>query len=450
MRTIQASDSNSPRTKYDHAPRKTPWLPPILLLLVQVLFLLAPAQGSAQGQDHALPNQPSKPVQEEIKLGMTAGFSGPIREISVDLYHGAMACFQRINRQGGVHGRNISLVVLDDAYTPGPAMANVVHLVEEDRVLCLFNCVGSPTLTRVLPLLTHYSQEHVLLLFPFSGAEPLYASIHSGSIYLFRPSYDRELRDVIDRLLQAGRTRISVLYQADAFGRSGWQSVKTALKERGLAMVSDGAYARGATFESSFLSQVETVLAGKPDAVVNVATAGSASGFIRDLRRSGSCLPVVSISSVNAQEQYRILSTLSARDDRDYLVGLVNSQTVPFFNDPDLAAAIEYRAAMAEETVGPPPFLATQDYTPHDMSPTGFEGFLAAKLMATILEKLGPEVSRATLTSRIADLGPLDIGLARPVHFTTMNRIALHDIHYIAFDADGLIPIDDWNLGHCP
>ena len=88
----------------------------------------------------------------EIVLGISAAFSGPSRGLGIELYRGANAYFEHVNRAGGIRGRKIVLKTYDDGYQPNPAVKNTMTLVLQDQVFALFGYVGTPTVTRVLPI----------------------------------------------------------------------------------------------------------------------------------------------------------------------------------------------------------------------------------------------------------------------------------------------------------
>jgi hypothetical protein len=97
-------------------------------------------------------------TDSEILIGMSAAFTGASHSLGIELYRGAMAYFVEINRSGGVHGRKIVLKAYDDGYQPDQAVKNTLKLMLEDRVFLLFDYVGTPTVTRVLPLLKKYDR----------------------------------------------------------------------------------------------------------------------------------------------------------------------------------------------------------------------------------------------------------------------------------------------------
>ena len=138
-------------------------LAPGLLALVLLLALLATATARAQDAP-GQPDDADGPVSAEhaaephppIVLGMSAAFSGPSRGLGIEFYRGIMAYLNQVNAQGGVNGRRVEIQPLDDGYNPAPCVSNTVELMEEKDIFALFSYVGTPTTTRVLPLLKRY------------------------------------------------------------------------------------------------------------------------------------------------------------------------------------------------------------------------------------------------------------------------------------------------------
>ena len=87
----------------------------------------------------------------DIIIGMSAGFKGPTGGLGSELYRGSMAYIEHINKSGGINGRKIKIIAYDDGYNPAPAIENTIRLIEQDNVFLLFDYLGTPTVTRVLP-----------------------------------------------------------------------------------------------------------------------------------------------------------------------------------------------------------------------------------------------------------------------------------------------------------
>src|SRR5205085_3960003 len=106
---------------------------------------------------------PSAPgiTTSEIRVGMSAAFRGTAAGLGTEFYRGAQAYYDEVNVRGGVHGRTITVVALDDNYEPNPCIKNTIQLLEKDQVFTLSNYVGTPTLTRALPVVKRYAEQQV-------------------------------------------------------------------------------------------------------------------------------------------------------------------------------------------------------------------------------------------------------------------------------------------------
>ena len=209
---------------------------------------------------------------KEIRIGMSAAFTGPSRGLGIELYRGSMAYFTHINDQGGIFGHKINVIAYDDGYNPVPTVSNTIQLVEEDDVFLLFDYVGTPTVTRMLPLLKIYSsQREVLLFFPFSGAQPQRERPYGQYVFNLRASYQQEIDALVGYLVSIGRNRIAVFYQIDAYGRSGREAVQKSVANQGARMVSEATYYRGTTYDASMKSQVRIIRQSSPDSIISVS-----------------------------------------------------------------------------------------------------------------------------------------------------------------------------------
>ncbi|HEV8713019.1 MAG TPA: ABC transporter substrate-binding protein [Candidatus Binatia bacterium] len=168
-----------------------------------------------------LPGVPSWVQADDIVIGMSAAFSGPSAPLGIELYRGSMTYITHINSTGGVNGRQVVLKAYDDKYDPVPAVDNTISLIERDQVFLLFDYVGTPTVTRVLPLLKRYSDHNIALFFPYTGAQPQREPPYDAFVFNLQASYRQETEGLVKHFVQIGRKRIAVLYQADAYGRSG-------------------------------------------------------------------------------------------------------------------------------------------------------------------------------------------------------------------------------------
>ena len=396
------------------------------LVLMQTIcgFLPISRSGEPAGRRHwwtplvCLALSTSMPAYpEEIVLGMSAAFTGPVRSLGIELYRGSVAYLDEVNRRGGVHGREVVVRAYDDGYEPGRAIQNTLRLVEQDDVFALFDYVGTPTVTRVLPLLSHYSDRHLLMLFPFTGAEPQRRAPYVDHVFNLRASYREETAALVRHFLDTGRRRVAVLYQADAYGRGGWEGVRLALREADSDVHAEATYRRGTGFDADFTAQVDILRGSGADAVVAVCTYKACAGFIRDARDADWQVPIAHLSFSGSEAMADLLQRAGDASAHAYDRNLIVSQVVPSYQDVGLPAVRAYRELMDRLGARVPEGVESEDYIPEPYSFASFEGFLNARLVVLALQALGPNPRRKELRQAIEGLGEVDLGIDTPVAF---------------------------------
>ena len=386
----------------------------------------------------------ASPRQPDIVLGMSAPFSGPACGLGIELYRGADAYFTEVNRRGGVGGAAIVIKAYDDAYDPALAVQNTIKLIERDRAFLLFGYVGSPTVTRILPLLLADESRPYHLFFPFSGSSTLRRPPYEDVVFNLRASYREETAGLVANLLAIGRSKIGVLHQSDAYGRSGWDGIRKALAENGLRMVAEATYRRGTPFEASFDEQVAILQKAGADAVISVATYTAAAAFIRDARSAGWRVPIANLSFVGSEHLAVLLLEESRRSGRDYTADLINTQVVPSFENTFLPAVREYRVLMGKYD-RPLPAFAAADCKPLLHSQVGLEGFLDAKLLVAVLERLDGILIRERLEDAAESIRDLDLGLDVKVSFGPVRHGAMSRVYYTTLRDSHFVPITSWD-----
>ena len=375
---------------------------------------------------------------------MSAPFTGPAQGLGIELYRGAAAYFAEVNRHGGVSGAQLVIKAYDDAYEPALTVSNTIKLIERDRALLLFGYVGAPTIIRVLPLLLAQENRTYELFFPFTGAPTVRRQPYEDVVFNLRASYRDETAGLVANLLAVGRRKIGIFYQSDAYGRSGWDGVRRALADNGLRIVGEATYRRNTTFEQSLEQQVAILQKAGADAVVSIATYTASAAFIRDARDAGWRVPIANVSFDGSEHLAALLVEESRRSGRDYTVDLINSQVVPSFEDTSLPAVREYRELMARHDPRPPSFAAA-DYRPLAHSHVGFEGFLDAKLLVEILERLDGILIRERLRGAAESVRNLDLGIDVEISFGPRRHSAMSRVYYTTIRDGRNVPITSWN-----
>jgi ABC-type branched-subunit amino acid transport system substrate-binding protein len=389
---------------------------------------------------------PGKLPAEDIVIGSSAAFTGTSKDLGIELHRGSMAHIEHVNRGGGIYGRKIVIKVYDDNYNPIPAVQNTIKLVESDNAFLLFNYVGTPTVTRILPLLKSYDSSFIYLFSPFTGAQPLRRPPYSQYVFNLRASYDDEIEGLVNNFVLAGRRRIAVFYQADAYGRSGWDGVRKALaKNSGLKIAGEATYRRGAEHSQSFKEQVDILKKTSPDAVISVGAYAVCAAFIRDARDAGLNIPIANLSFAGSESMADLLVQSSRSAGKDYTKDLINSQVVPSYQNTALPAVREYREMMEKYQPLPPANLMGKGRTEVVYSYVSFEGFLNAKFLIEVLQRMGRNPTKSRIKEVVESIRDADLGIDSRVSFGPNKHQGLDKIYYTTLQGDRFVPLPDWN-----
>lgn len=399
-----------------------------------------------------IPFLESAEKKDSILIGMSAAFSGPSKNLGNDLYHGIMTYFDHVNKNGGVNGRKIELKTYDDGYNPIPALQNTLKLMKQDNVLLLFSYVGTPTVTRVLPLLKLNSSDHFYLFFPFTGAQPQREAPYKDFVFNLRPSYRQETSGLVENFIKIGKKKIAVFYQADAYGRSGWAGVRRALKKHGLSLSAEATYRRGSEYSESYKAQVDILKQVSPDAVISVGSYAACAGFIRDARNAGWNIPIANLSFVGSESLLELLLAESESKAKDYTANLINSEVVPNYSDLSVPVVREYRKLSSKYTGRSGPVSNQQNSITksksenHNLSFVGLEGFLNAKLIIEILSGMNDEIKRSKIKETAERINNYDIGLLNKISFSSEKHQALNEVYYNSAVDGRWISIKSWEF----
>src|SRR5271165_3565264 len=212
----------------------------------------------------------------EIKIGQTMPYSGPASAYGV-IGRTEAAYFKMINDEGGVNGRKINLISLDDAYSPPKTVEQVRRLVEQEQVGFLFQTLGTPSNAAIRQYL---NDNKVPQLFVATGAAIFSDPQHFPWTMGYNPNYQTEARIYAKHILSTKPDgKIAVLYQNDGFGKDYLIGLKDALgAERAGMVVKEASYE---TSEPTVDSQVVTLQGSGADVFLIAATPKFAAQAIR-------------------------------------------------------------------------------------------------------------------------------------------------------------------------
>jgi branched-chain amino acid transport system substrate-binding protein len=341
-------------------------------LLIAVLFSCALSSRAAEGV-----------TDTSIRLGMSSPFSGPTGAYGRAMKEGIEACFAAVNAKGGIEGRKLELVALDDGYETDAAVANARRLIDKEKVFALMGFYGSSPTAAVLPLLDASS---VPLIGTISGAEVLRKPLNPHIFHL-RASYGDETAAIVKNLTTVGVSRIAVFYQDDGFGQAGLKGVTDALAAHQLKPVAAAAVPRNSVDVAAAVSAIAQTHA---QAVVMVTLYRPSAAFIQQMRAAGESPFFVALSPVGTDQ---LITELGAQSTR----GIQVSQVIPHPWGDKLEVVREYKRVLAA-------------HAKHaEVSYYGLEGYLNAKLLVAALERAGHNLTRERLAAALRS-APFDLG----------------------------------------
>jgi branched-chain amino acid transport system substrate-binding protein len=382
---------------------------------------------------------------KEIRIGMSAAFKGTAAGLGTEFYRGAQAYYDDVNAKGGIYNRTITVIGLDDHYEPLPCVKNTIHFLEKESVFFLSNYVGTPTLTRALPVIKRYADQHVLLVGNFTGAQPQREAPYAEQVFNIRASYRQEMAALVDRFWQLGARNIGVYSQADAYGRSGTDGVSRALDARGARVAAETTYQRGARFEDDMTPAVNALRRAGADAVLCTGAYQGCGAFVRTARDLGWNVPISNVSFVGSDAMLRLLVQHGKTTGRDYTRALVNSQVVPSPDDVTLPGVVEYRGLMERHNPTLPAALRDEAYMPQRYSFISLEGYVNARVVVEALRRAGPNPSRAAFRYALESLRGFDLGIGAALTFGPERHQGLDGVYFTRVEGERWVPITDWS-----
>ncbi len=320
--------------------------------------------------------------EDYILFGQSAAFSGPAQELGINMRTGIEAAFHEANENGGVHGRQMVLTFMDDAYEPEAAIANTRALIDKG-VFALIGAVGTPTSRSATPVA---AEAGIPYLTPFTGAAFLRDPKWDNIINL-RASYNQETEEMVARLTEdLDINRVAVMYQDDSYGRAGYNGATSALARRGMEPVSVGLYPRNTMAVKTGLLDLRR---GDPEAVIIIGAYEPVAALIAWARFTGLDPVFMTVSFVGSNALAEELGTDGA--------GVFVTQVVPFPTDRELSVVESYhRALFAFAPAAIPGFVS-------------FEGYLAGRLAIAGVHRCRQDISRACFLNSILQEDPIDL-----------------------------------------
>jgi len=320
----------------------------------------------------------------EILIGQSVDLSGPASPRQKLLKQASDAYIEHMNGKGGVNGRKIRIISLDNKGTKEDTVAAVTQLVENDKVFAIFMVSGTSNMAAILPYLL---EKKVPLFGSTAGSVSLRK--HHPYVYHYKASYADELASMAAHLATVGIARVGIIYLKSQFGQENLASAEAALLEKKLQVVAKGAVSEDG---SDAAAAAAIVAKAKPQAVVLVSVSGPAPKIVAAYRALDPNAILMGLSVLSSDLLYKVL--------QEKVRGMIITQTAPYPWDRSDRIVAEYQDVM--KTMGVT-----------DISVAGVEGYIAARILVDALGGAGRNLTRESFIKTLDNTRDKNLGTYR-------------------------------------
>ncbi|MFN0040926.1 MAG: ABC transporter substrate-binding protein [Burkholderiales bacterium] len=331
----------------------------------------------------------------EIKIGSTNPYSGPA-SVYGTIGRAETAYFKMINEQGGIHGRMINFISLDDGYSPPRTVEQIRKLVEQEQVLFLAGTLGTPPNSAIHKYVNAKGVPHI---FVNTGATKWGDPKNFPWTMGFNLSYQVEGKIYADYILQTkADAKIAILFQNDDYGKDYVKGLKDGLGDKAAKMII--AEASYEVTDPTIDSQIVTLKASGANTFYNVTTPKFAAQAIRKIADIG-WKPLHVLNQVSAS----VGATLTPAG-LDKSVGLITANYLKDPLDPQWQGEADFKAYAA---------WLKKYYPEGDINDSGIvSGYLIAQGVVHVLKACGDDLSRENVMKQMASVKDLQVPMMLP------------------------------------
>jgi branched-chain amino acid transport system substrate-binding protein len=331
----------------------------------------------------------------EIKIGNTNPYSGPASAYGT-IARSEAAYFKMINEQGGVNGRKINFISLDDAYSPPKTVEQVRRLVEQEEVLFIFQSLGTPTNTAIHK---YMNAKKVPQLFVATGATKWGDPQNFPWTMGWQPNYQTEAHLYAKYLLQnKPDAKIAVLYQNDDYGKDYVKGLHD-----GLGSQADRLIAKEVSYEvtdPTVDSQIVTLQASGADTLFIIAIPKFAAQAIRKTYDVG-WKPLTFVNNVSSS-----VATVLQPAGLEKSIGLITALYAKDPTDPQWANDPPMKNWLA---------WMKKYYPEGDVKDfNNVYGYAVAQTLIQVLKQCGDDLSRQNIMTQAANLKNFEVSVLLP------------------------------------
>jgi branched-chain amino acid transport system substrate-binding protein len=344
--------------------------------------LLAWAGGAALSGAPSLAQDSAGASEGEILIGQSCQLTGPLAGLTQEVRQGASLYFDHVNAAGGVRGRRIRVLALDDAYDPKQAAENTRKLIDDDKVLALFQYAGTPPALAGLGIA---EERGVPFVAPFTGADGLRLPTLRYTFNI-KAGYATELEAMVKQMASLGISRIAAVYLNNPFGTGGLASVEKSTQHYKVSLV---AQAPLEVNGSKMAEAVASVAQHSPQAIIVISAGKPSVDFVAVYLDAGHRSQFYMMSVISNAQLTQALGPRAR--------GVVVSQVVPSPWNMSVPVSRDFQALARASGVN--------DFTFSQM-----EGYLSARFLVEALQRAGAKITRASLVQAMESMRDVNLG----------------------------------------
>lgn len=308
-----------------------------------------------------------------ITIGQSTALSGPAAALALPFHQGAKTYFERVNASGGINGRTINFVSMDDGGNPATTKANTQKMLQSGAA-ALFGTYGSAQTTAAYEAL---KDSDVLLFAPMAAADELQGA-NFPNLFSVRPGYSEEALAIVRHSETLGARKLGISHGRDSESLSALDAAERTMHGLGTHLVG----------KSSF-EQLDRLLAAKPESLLIIGSPGEAAKAVREARIKGFRGPIYGFSNTGESLLAELLGASGA--------GVVLVRVTPRSDNAKSVVVRELIQDALTAKIGKPNVYM-------------LEGYIAARALVEAIRRAGKEPSLPKLRKAIEGISEWDMG----------------------------------------
>ena len=340
----------------------------------------------------------------DILLGQVIPLSGPNQNVGKDISYGYGMQFRKVNEDGGIYGRKVKVLELDDGGKESQTVAGVTDLSQKYQVLGILGTVGSRNTRAVLATV---DKDKVPFIAPFTGDVEVNRR-YDKYVFFTQPDWAEQAKAMAEFIGQAGWKNVSILYQNDVVESRNEQIIYNEFKKENVAVVAAERFDPSNT--NSFNDLIERTGKNNTEVLVILSGPQAASVLANKALDKNKYIHIMIIPTFGVTE---IVKNLDAQGH-----GVIFAQNLSIVKKDDTDVATEYRAMLAKY------------YPQAAPSFDGLQAFINAKVVTEALKRTGQNPTREKLIESLENMAQHNVG-GTIVHFSPNSHEGQNNVELI-------------------